>query len=81
MSIAENLRARAADRDECYRISDEEMCRQAADAIESLTADNERLRALITIIAERHSRVGDLEYDDVIGAAVSGCQQSDSLKP
>lgn len=78
MSIAENLRARAADRDECYRISDEEMCRQAADVIESLTAENERLRALITAIAERHSRVGDLEYDDVIAAAVSGCQQKES---
>ena len=45
--------------------------------IKRLTAENERLRALITIIAERHSRVGDLEYDDVIGAAVSGCQQKE----
>lgn len=56
------------------------MEKDIAQEFERLTAENERLRALITIIAERHSRVGDLEYDDVIAAAVSGCQQQEDRK-
>lgn len=43
--------------------------------IERLTAENERLRASIKSIADRHAKVGDMEYADVIGDAMMVCQQ------
>ena len=80
MSIQKEIIWAVSGTGEDFQCVDASFALEQQAEIERLTSENERLRALITTIAERHSRVGDLEYDDVISAAVSSCQQQEDTK-